>query len=83
MFDQYYRWQRKVYYVLQEPKFVEITELVGKAASPAVSVKLRDTSVEVYNGCDAALAEAVILVLKYFTAVERVLFAVAYTEMRK
>lgn len=60
---QYYRWQRKVYEAMQEPEFVEITTPVSDAPSPALSVKLRNASVEVYSSCDAALAEAVVRAL--------------------
>lgn len=62
-YSQYYRWQRKVYEAMQEPEFVEITAPAAEAPSPAVSVKLRNASVEVYIGCDAALAEAVLRAL--------------------
>lgn len=61
--SQYYRWQRKVYETMQEPEFVEITVPASNAPSPALSVKLRNASVEVYSGCDAALAESVIRAL--------------------
>lgn len=61
--SQYYRWQRKVYEAMQEPEFVEITAPASEAPSPAVSVKLRNASVEVYSVCDAALAEAVVCAL--------------------
>lgn len=60
---QYYRWQRKVYEAMQEPEFVEIMTPVSDAPSPALSVKLRNASVEVYSSCDAALAEAVVRAL--------------------
>ena len=60
---QYYRWQRKVYEAMQEPEFVEVTAPAADAPSPALSLKLRNASVEVYSGCDAALAEAVLRAL--------------------
>ena len=49
--SQYYRWQRNVYEAMQEPEFVEIMALAAEAPSPAVSVKLRNASIEVYSGC--------------------------------
>ena len=61
--NQYYRWQRKVYEAMQEPEFVEITAQASDAPSPAVSVKLRNASIEVYSGCDASLATAVLRAL--------------------
>ena len=63
--SQYYRWQRKVYEAMQEPEFVEITpSRASDAPCPALSVKLLNASVEVYSGCDAALAEAVLRALR-------------------
>ena len=62
--SQYYRWQRKVYEAMQEPEFVEITAPVADVPSPALSVKLRNASIEVYSGCDVALAEAVLRALR-------------------
>lgn len=62
--SQYYRWQRKVYEAMQEPEFVEITAPAGDGSSTALSVQLRNASVEVYSGCDAALAEAVLRALR-------------------
>lgn len=61
--SQYYRWQRKVYEAMQEPEFVEITAPASEVPSPAVSVKLRNTRVEMHNDCDGALAEAVLRAL--------------------
>lgn len=62
-YSQYYRWQQKVYEAMQEPEFVEITAPASDAPSPAVSVKLRNASIEVYSGCDASLAAAVLRAL--------------------
>ena len=44
-------------------EFVEITAPASDAPSPAVSVKLRNASIEVYSGCDASLAAAVLRAL--------------------
>ena len=62
-YSQYYRWQQKVYEAMQEPEFVEITAPASDAPSPAVSVKLRNASIEVYSGCNASLAAAVLRAL--------------------
>ena len=40
-----------MYEAIQEPEFVEIMALAAEAPSPAVSVKLRNASIEVYSGC--------------------------------
>ena len=62
-YSQYYRWQRKVYEAMQEPEFVEIAAPASEEPSPAVSVKLQNASIEVYSGCDASLAAAVLRAL--------------------
>lgn len=50
-YSRYYRWQRRVYEAMQEPEFVEITAPAFEEPSPAVSVKLRNASIEVTQTC--------------------------------
>lgn len=62
--SQYYRWQWKAHETTHEPESVGIAAPSLETPTPSLSIKMGSASVDMYSGCDAALAEEAIRALR-------------------
>ena len=70
--SSYYKWQRKIYSVVEAEKesqvseFVDVTPSVGmyETASVAITVHTNGVAADIRNGADPATVEAVLRILK-------------------
>ena len=70
--SSYYKWQRKIYSVVEAEKesqvseFVDVTPSMGmyETASVAITVHAKGVAADIRNGADPATVEAVLQILK-------------------
>ena len=70
--SSYYKWQRKIYSVVEAEKesqvseFVDVTPSAGmyETASVAITVHAKGVAADIRNGADPATVEAVLQILK-------------------